>query len=332
VLNLQQRARRALRTLVLGQVENPPASVAHRTTAWTVLGHASFERADFAESERAYTAVLQLDSVDEEQYEALYERLAASVYKQGESRREAGDLAGAVEDFLRVARVTPASTIVATAEYDAAAALVQLEDWSRAADVFERFRVEHADNPLANNVTRELAGVYLNAGRDADAAVELDRIAGDASLDLETRTDAIAQSASLYQKAGDVAGERAAIDYRLNALGASLDETIDLRERLAELALADDDVFARNAQLREIISVHARADAPTERSRSAAASASMTLADEELGAYMAIRLVVPLAESLRAKKASMEGLLDAYGEAADYGVGPVTTAATFRIG
>ncbi len=325
-----ERAQSASRALL--QIENPPATVAQRTTAWTVLGHASFERAEFVEAERAYTAVLQLDAVDEARYEELYERLAASVYKQAESRRDGGDLAGAVEDFLRVARVTPASTIVATAEYDAAAALVQLEDWTRAADVLERFRLEHADSSLAKNVTQELAGVYLNAGRDGDAAVELDRIAADGSLDLGTRTDAIAQSASLYKKAGDVAGERKAINYRLDTLGTSLDETIDLRERLAELALTDDDVFARNAQLREIVSAHARASAPTERSRSAAASAEMTLADEELGAYMAMQLVVPLADSLRAKKSSMEGLLTAYGRAADYGVGPVTTAATFRIG
>ncbi|MFK7885857.1 MAG: tetratricopeptide repeat protein [Gammaproteobacteria bacterium] len=325
-----ERAQGAARALL--QIETPPPSVAQRTTALTVLGHSSFEQAQFAEAESAYARVLRLDALEESRYEALYERLAASVYKQAEVQRDAGDLTGAVDNFLRVASVTPASPIVATAEYDAAAALVQLKDWTRAASVLEAFRSNHSAHPLAANVTRELAGIYLNAGRDADAATELDRIASDPAYDLSTRVDASSQSASLYAKAGDVAGERAALEYRIATLGASLDVTIDARERLAELAMSQDDVFARNDQLRQIINAHARAGTPSDRSRTAAASASMTLADDELPAYMAIKLVVPLKESLRSKKSSMEGLLTAYGEAADYGVGAVTTAATFRIG
>jgi tetratricopeptide (TPR) repeat protein len=325
-----ERAQSASRALL--QIDTPPPTVAQRTTALTVLGHSSFEREQYGEAEMAYAQVLRLDAVDEARYEELYERLAASVYKQAEARRDAGDLAGAVDDFLRVAQVTPASPIVANAEYDAAAALVQLQDWTRAASTLEAFRSNHASHPLAVNVTRELAGIYLNAGRDGDAANELDRIAADPAFDMSTRVDASSQAASLYAKAGDVNGERAALEYRIATLGASLEVTIDARERLAELAMAQDDVFARNDQLRQIISAHARAQTPSDRSRTAAASASMTLADDELPAYMAIKLVVPLQDSLRRKKASMESLLEAYGAAADYGVGAVTTAATFRIG
>ena len=50
------------------------------------------------------------------------ERLAAAIYRQGEGKRAAGDAAGAAEDFLRVAQLTPKSRVVPTARYDAATA------------------------------------------------------------------------------------------------------------------------------------------------------------------------------------------------------------------
>ncbi|MFK8015997.1 MAG: tol-pal system YbgF family protein [Gammaproteobacteria bacterium] len=323
------RARSA--ALVLLEIDNPPAEADLRNTAWTVVGHSSFETGAFAAAENAYVQVLAMNVIEPTERTQMNERLAASVYKQAEARRDSGDLAGAVDDFLRVANVTPGSGIVATSQYDAAAALVQLEDWSRAATVLEGFRRDHGDHELATNVTRELAGVYLKAGRDVDAAIELDRIAGDSSYDDATRRNASSQAGTLYASANDVTRERNTLNYRMNALGTSLDETMDIRERLATLAMGEGDPFARNEQMRQIIAAHRASGGGSDRSRSAAASAAMTLADDELPAYMAMRLVVPLADALRAKKASMEALLGAYGDAADYGVGPVTTAATFRI-
>ena len=323
------KATSAARALL--QIDNPPASAAHRNTAWTVVGHASFETGAFANAEQAYLSVLALNVIDADGVRQMTERLAATVYKQGEARREAGDLAGAVNDFLRVAEVAPGSDIVATARFDAAAALVRLEDWTGAAGVLEGFRRQHAGHSLSGNVTRELVGVYLNAGRDVDAAFELDRIARDASNDAATRYDASGQAAALYAGAGDVDGERAVLSYRLASLSVGLDESIDVRERLGALALDKGDRAARNDQLRLIVAAHQGAGGGTARSRSAAAAATMTLADEDLEGYMAQRLVVPLVDSLRSKKASMEHLLGEYGKAADYGVEAVTTAATFRI-
>ncbi len=66
------------------------------------------------------------------------ERIASSIYKQGEQARSAGQLDVAVEHFLRVAQAAPSSPMRATAEYDAGAALIQLGDWQRATTVLER--------------------------------------------------------------------------------------------------------------------------------------------------------------------------------------------------
>ncbi|MEM6639805.1 MAG: tetratricopeptide repeat protein [Pseudomonadota bacterium] len=323
------RARDAARALV---AFSPAAQTDQLRVARTVEGHASFALNDFVASERAYAAVLALGVDDPDRYDQLYERLAASVYKQGDTARSQGDLETAVDRFLRVADVTPKSAAVPTANYDAAAALVQLEDWTRAASVLERFRAQFPGHPLASNVTRELIGVYLNDGRQTDAAVELDGIARDDNVDAAVRGDAVVQAATLYRELGDVSGERAAIRYRLNALNVGPEESVDLHERLAALAFDAGNFAERDAELVAIIQLHRSAPAPTERLTSAAASASMNLADTGLDSFMGIELDVPLAASLARKKDAMTSLLTAYGEAADYGVGPVTTAATFRIG
>ena len=52
----------------------------------------------------------------------IVERIASSIYKQGEQARDAGELDVAVKHFLRVGQAAPTSPIRATAEYDAAAA------------------------------------------------------------------------------------------------------------------------------------------------------------------------------------------------------------------
>jgi hypothetical protein len=48
--------------------------------------------------------------------------------------------------------------------------------------------------------------------------------------------------------------------------------------------------------------------------------------------FLAYKLTQPLAESMKLKRSLMEDVLEAYGNAADYGVAEVTTAATFRLG
>ena len=70
----------------------------------------------------------------------LVERLAASVYKQGELSRAAGDNKAAIGHFNRVATVAPTSTVRANAQYDAAAAMIALKDWEGASRSLEDFR------------------------------------------------------------------------------------------------------------------------------------------------------------------------------------------------
>src|SRR5690606_20137234 len=142
-------------------LREPPAPAALERTAWIAAAHSEFDLGSYAAAEGASLAAPDLVPADRQQHGPLSERLASSIYKQGEAAREVGDDRAAVEHFLRVAAAAPTSEIRPTAEYDAAAALMRLGDWTRAATVLEDFRGRYPDDPLVADATANLAVAYL---------------------------------------------------------------------------------------------------------------------------------------------------------------------------
>ena len=101
---------------------------------------------------------------------------------------------------------------------------------------------------------------------------------------------------------------------------------------LADFAQEADDWVDRQKWLNAIVTADAQAGtARTDRSKTLAARASLELALPVRDAFRAVKLEVPLKDSLKLKKKRMEYALAAYGGTADYGVGEVTTAATYEI-
>ena len=162
----------------------------------------SFELADYPRAEKGYTQVLAATPENDESHAGLVDNLAASIYKQGEQAKEAADSRAAADHFLRVAQAAPDSKIRPLAEYDAASALIQLKDWTGAAQVLEAFRQAHPDHALIGDATRQLAFVHREAGKLADAASEYERIAAESK-------DPEMQRESLLEAAGKVLGKRA---------------------------------------------------------------------------------------------------------------------------
>ncbi|HSW24768.1 MAG TPA: tetratricopeptide repeat protein, partial [Burkholderiaceae bacterium] len=131
---------------------DPPAAPEQRRVAWTVISHSAFDKGAFAEAEKGYREVLALTPDKDPKRNELVERLAASVYKQGEQARAAGNLREAVGHFERVAVVAPTSSIRVNAQYDAAAALIALKDLDAATASLEAFRRNNPNHPLAAEV------------------------------------------------------------------------------------------------------------------------------------------------------------------------------------
>lgn len=310
----------------------PAAPDAQRRVAWTVLAHARFDEASFEGAELAYAEVLKLTPEKAAEREALMERQAAAIYKQGEQARASGQTRAAVGHFERVASTTaPKSSVRAAAQYDAAATLIALKDWDGAARTLEDFRTRFPGHPLQADVGSKLAVAYLEQGQWASAATEFERLAN-THKDPAMARDALWQAAELHEKAGARVAIARAYERYLAQHPQPLENALEARFRLARLATEDHNPARALALMKEILQADQNGgDTRTERSRFLGATAALALAEPVADAYRKVVLTEPLQRQLKLKKAKLEQTLKAYAVATDYGLAPVTTEASYHI-
>jgi len=314
-------------------VKMPAATVSMQRTAWIILGHSEFALKNYAEAEHAYRESLQRISNKDKEYQGIYDRLAASIYKQGEKERDAGNLPAAVEDFLRVAQVTPASSLRATAEYDAASALINLKQYQRASSLLESFRRNYPKNSLNASIPEKLAFIYSETGQSGRAAHEMEILASNNRANKKYSADLLWQAGTYYEKAKmDQDAQRVFTQYvRDNPL--PLERAEEARNKLAEYARHAGDSRAWGQLLQEIIRADASGGAQrTDRTRYLAADATLKLAQGQELQYKGTQLTQPIKKSLKRKKSQLEATIKAYEKAIQYRVAEVTTSATYQLG
>jgi cellulose synthase operon protein C len=311
--------------------KQPPVDVGKQRIAWTVIGNSNFDQGVFDKAEVAYTQAQALMPVNDPERAVIVERLAASIYKQGEQKSKSGDSAAAVDDFLRVSALAPTSKVRANADFDAAALLVTQKKWDRAISVLEGFRHNFPESPLQEDVTRDLAVAYSETNRSAQAAVEFELISQSPKETPEVQREATLQAAELYDKAGNTAKSKAMLEAFVKHFPSPLNPAMEARNKLSVIAAKSGDFSGRDYWLRDIIAADRSAGASrTDRSKVLAARATLTLAAPAREEFKSIKLVAPLKKSLAEKRKAMEAALKAYEAAADYQVADVTTAATFE--
>jgi cellulose synthase operon protein C len=309
----------------------PPVDATKQRVAWTVIGNSNFEQGVFDKAETAYTHAQTLMPANDPERAVIVERLAASIYKQGEQKSKSGDNAAAVDDFLRVSVLAPTSKVRANADFDAAALLIKDKQWDRAIIVLEGFRRNFPQSPLQADVTRNLAVAYTESNHPGQAAVEFEQIAQTPGEAPDVQREATLQAADLYDKSGNTAKSRAMLEAFVKHFPQPLNPAMEARNKLSQITAKAGDTAARDYWLRDIIAADRAAGAArTDRSRALAAKATLTLAIPLREEFKSIKLVVPLKKSLAEKRKSMEAALKAYEQAADYQVADVTTAATFE--
>lgn len=310
----------------------PDSDTQVRMQAMSIIARTKFEAGDFPAAEQAYAQVLAITPPSDKNRQAVEDRLAASIYKQGEARREQGDLEGSTTQFLKIATAAPNSAIRATAEFDAAANLITLKQWDRAIPILESFQTAFPGHELQKDVTSKLAVAHLESGNNARAADYLQKIAAN-EKDRTAQQDAIWQAAELYEK--DQAYDSAISTYKrfLSEFGPPLDLALEARQRLIDLHGKLNQTSSQRFWQQELL----KAAPPTaaglpERGRVAAAKAALALAEPTYDVFHAAQLTQPLKASLEKKRKAMDEALKAFNLAADYRVAETTTASTFRVG
>jgi cellulose synthase operon protein C len=299
--------------------------------AWLVIGHSSYELQRYSEAESAYLKVLALLSEEDTTRNDLMNNLAASIYKQGELANNAQDYRAAADHFMRVSRMAPTSKIRPNAEYDAAAALIQLKDWEKAATVLLGFRNSFPDNPLQPEVTKKIAYVYKENNQLSLAANEYERIEKE-SKDDDIRRDALQVAAELHEKGGN--SVRALEVYRryVDYFPKPVELNLETRNKITKILKAQNDRPAYLEELRHIVTIDASAgSARTPRTRYLAGSAALVLAENTYETFLAVKLVKPLKDNLKKKQGLMKKAINRFNNLVDYESGELTAAATFYL-
>ena len=323
-----ERAIAAARQLI----DNYPAAEEDlRRGAWAVVAHSSIDIAEYAQAEHAYLQVLAMTAEDDDNRPAVVDGLAASIYKQAEQANLIEDYRLAATHFLRIKSLAPTSTIRSGAEYDAAVALMKLEDWEASADVLEEFRQSHPEHQLNTEATKQLAHVYHEDGQLQRSAEEHERIAAE-SEDPELRRDALLTAAELYDEVM-VLDEaiRVYLQYA-DEFPYPLDVAMESRKRVADVHRERLDYELYYEQLRAMVDADLAAGPErTDRSRYLGGTAALVLAEQLYKRFADLKLTQPFDKSLTEKQARMDTALAAFEALLDYEVASVASAATYYM-
>ncbi len=309
----------------------PDAGESLVRSAWAVVANSSIDLAEYADAEYAYASVLALTAEDDETRPDVIDGLAAAIYKQGEQARLLEDYRGAAAHFLRIKALVPTSTIRSAAEYDAAAALVQVQDWGQASGVLEEFRTSHPDHELSDEATKQLAFIYREDGQTERSAIEHERIAEEAT-DPVVRREALLTAGELFDEADNMSEAVRVYEHYVAQYPEPLDLAMETRTRLAEIFKSESLYDRYHDELGAIVALDAGAGAGrTDRSRYLAGRAALVLAEIDFEAFARVALVQPFEASLEQKQLLMDTSLARFESLVQYEVAEVTAAATYYI-
>jgi tetratricopeptide (TPR) repeat protein len=309
----------------------PGAELPIRRSAWIVVAHGSFDLAEYPQAEHAYAQVLTVTPEGAASRAAFVDNLAASIYKQGEQARDAKDYRAAADHFLRIRTAAPTSTIRPTAEYDAGAALIALQDWKSAAEVLEAFRSAYPQHKMHGEATKLIARAYRESGQLSRAAGEYDRLASE-SEDPALRGEALLAAGDLYQQSN--ANDKALDAYRryLNEFPRPVEAALETRFKISEIYKTAHDESLYQKELAEIVRIDAAAGSErTNRTRTLAARSALVLAEQLYRDFVAVKLRQPFEASLKEKQQRMDATIDAMNRLVEYEIADVTAAATYYM-
>ena len=317
---------------VSGQVlSRKDANKKQRSVAYLIKAHSHFDLADFKQAEVSYVAALQTKELKNKDINAVNEKLAASIYKQGVDWVQKDNLSNAIQDFMRVGEVVPNSPIRITAHYDAASYLMKKKQWNQAEDILLSFREKFPKHKLAKDIPSKLIITYENTENWKKAAFELQNI-WRFSRDKKEQRIALYQAADYYAKAGEIDNAMVMLKRYAHNYPKPFDVQLEAINRLEGLYLKQGNHEKRRYWLEKLItSDRSAGKTRTDRSKFLAGKALFELADYERQAYAQIAITLPLQKSLGKKKVALKKTLDAYQRTARMDVQEFTTAATFQI-
>lgn len=322
----------AIRTAGILVSLNPLPSTDLQKYGWQTIANGEFDMGRHKVAEFAYSKVLAFTDLKPADRKIYSERLAASIYKQGEKLvAEGKDMEGA-QEFMRVGTLVPDTGIRANAEFDAATIFLKKEEWVLAIPVLEQFRIRYPQHALTETVPDKLALAYEKTGDFTGAAREMETI-----HDINVKTNpelaraALWQAAEFIGKANNEDGVIRLYNKYIVSHPLPLEPRMEAQYKLLKISENRNDMHSRDILL-AALSTGAKyaGTAATPRTNYLGAYASFMVAEPTFQRFTDYPLKAPLKVSLGEKRKLMQQALDAYTTTAKLGVAEYASAAQFR--
>lgn len=299
---------------------------------WLTIANGEYDLGRYPVSEFAYSKVLAFTDLKPEERKGLNERLAASIYKQGEKLVAEGKQLEAATQFLRVGAVVPDATSRAAAEFDAATIYLKMEQWALATPVLEQFRQRYPAHELTETIPDKLALAYEKTGNWTAAAKEMEFIHDkNQKTQPELARAALWQAAELLEKAQDEAGTLRLYGRYVSLHPAPLEPRMEAQYRMLKVHEKRGDGKNRDLMLNALnTGARTAGEAATPRINYLGAFAIFTLSEPVFVRFTEYKLKAPLKASLGEKRKLMQAALDAYATIGRMGVAEYVTAAQYR--
>ena len=307
-----------------------------------IRAHSAFELQQFANAERDYRLLLELPDDATISRDELTRRALASVLRQGEQARDAGDYSGAIGHLDRLAEIDPDALLTRDAFHDSAALLELAGQPEMAAARLVSFRKRYPRHAAVPAIAGRLVALYEQTGASVQAADELMSMHR-TTADVEVKRTALYHAAELYYSAQ--LWQRAIETFRAFAHG--FEQPVALRlEAMHHMDL----LYQRTAEpgkrrfwLRKIMAtvdaaIAAETEAPATqasvadgRAAGLAAEAALVLAEDALAAFNAVAISAPLERSVPRKQKAMRRVIAAMEKVASYGAQDLSSLPTLHI-
>ncbi len=293
---------------------------------------AYFDLKNYEEAELIYQDLLANPELTGKNLTDLTNKLAVTLYKQGESFKQnnQGDLAS--KYFLRIYHELPNSELAPTATYDAIALFMQNQQWDKAINYLNAFKESYPNNPYQSDVAKKLSVAYLKSNRGLDAAREFEKLSDYVSNE-EEKMAAQWQAAQLYYEKDQLESALRAFKEYAHTYKRPFAQNMEAMNYLTEIYQKLGERNKKIFWLNKIVQADNKAasNLKSDRTQYLAAQAAFNLAYLRRDEFASIRLRIPLAKSLKLKKKAMQDSVKLYGKAATYGHAEFVTQSTMAI-
>lgn len=319
--------------MAMALTHDDQASAEQRRAGLLIVANAAYNAQDYEPAERIYQEALATMPAGSAIRAETADKLAASIYRQGEVAAGAGRADHAVERFLLVATTNEGTQMAMRARYDAANTLLAAKRWDGAIDALIDFQERYPGTDLAEGADDKLIHAYEASGDFGRAADTLLAQTERREMPAAERWEQRIAAAEWYEKAArDASARRVYRQYLAEGTDAfgSHEYQQELRWMLAERAGDEGDNSAAMQGYRQILASEEEAEG-TDRSIFLAAQSALVLAQQSADAFRDIQLTEPLRESLGLKRSALEDAISHYERARQFGLADINSQATYAI-